>query len=214
MEDEDDRSQPEQRGEHGDRDLLADRVGGHDRRGRVPANTFTSSACCTPAPPGREGNRAGDLVDAEHEQHVLHRAADAERVEQEPEGREAAHPRRRLPGGDLAQVAGTVVEDRHALADARPEGLHAHRQQREREQAGHRQRGDQEQREAEVLGQVGDVERVQLGEVRRLREDALAESEDQHEHPHGDVEDRLHEERRGDGRVARPRNRGARRGTA
>ena len=62
----------------------------------------------------------------------------------------------------------------------------------------------------EVLRQVGDVEGAQFREVRRLGEDALREREDQHEHAHADVEDRLDEERRGDRRIARARDRGAR----
>ena len=61
-----------------------------------------------------------------------------------------------------------------------------------------------------MRGQVGDVERVQLGEVRRLGEDALGEGEDQHEHADARVEHRLDEERRRDRRIARAGDRGAR----
>ena len=66
-----------------------------------------------------------DRVDAEHEQHVAHRAADVERLEQHPEGEEAKAPAAQLPGEDLTEVAAAVGEDRQSLAHARPERLHA-----------------------------------------------------------------------------------------
>ena len=162
-----------------------------------------------PRAAGRERHRARDLVDGEDEQHVLHRAADAEGVQQEPEGGEAAQPGHRLQGGDFAQVAAPVAEDRHALTDARPEGPRADRQQRERDQAADGDGGDQEQRQAEVLGQVGDVEGAELREVGRLGEDTLGEGEDQDEDADAGIEDRLHEEGGRDRRVARAGDRGA-----
>ena len=45
-------------GERADRDLLGDRVGGDVAPLAVPANTLTSSACCTPAPCGVNGTAA------------------------------------------------------------------------------------------------------------------------------------------------------------
>ena len=53
---------PTPKRERGDRDLLADGVGGDGAPAAVPANTFTSSACCTPAPPGVNGTTAATAL--------------------------------------------------------------------------------------------------------------------------------------------------------
>ena len=46
-----------------DRDLLPDGVGRDGRARRAcPAKTFTSSACCTPAPPGVNGTSAATAL--------------------------------------------------------------------------------------------------------------------------------------------------------
>ena len=81
--------------ERGDRDLLADRVGGDGRaRGRAGEDLHEQRLLDAGAA-GRERHERGDRVDAEHEQHVAHRAADVERLEQEPERGEAKAPSRR-----------------------------------------------------------------------------------------------------------------------
>jgi hypothetical protein len=54
-----------------------------------------------------------------------------------------------------------------------------------------------------VAGEERQVERVQLGEVRRLGEDALGEGEGEDEDAHRGVEDRLDEGRRSDRGIAR-----------
>ena len=161
---------PIERGEDRYRDLLTHRIGGDDRGRRAAGEDLDRQRLLHPGAAGREGHRARHLVDGEHEQHAFDRAADTEGVEQKPEGGEATHPGKRLQRRDLAQVAAAIAEDRDALTHTRPERLDAHRQQGKRDQAEDRQRGDQEEREAEVLGEVGDVKGIQLGEVRAALE--------------------------------------------
>ena len=83
---------------------------------------------------GRERHRRRDRVHAEHQQHVLHRAADVERLEQEPERGEAEQPAGELDREDLAEVAPAVEQDRQALAHARPERLQPDREDGEAHQ--------------------------------------------------------------------------------
>ncbi len=83
---------------------------------------------------GREREHRGDHLHAEHEQRVADRAADVERVEQRPVGREPGDPARELPARHLAPVAAAVAQDRESLAHALPERPHLRRQQRERDQ--------------------------------------------------------------------------------
>ena len=61
-EDRHERDEPHRERRDRDDDLLADRVGGDRRPGRAPANTLTSSACCTPAPPGVNGTTAATAL--------------------------------------------------------------------------------------------------------------------------------------------------------
>jgi hypothetical protein len=81
----------------------------------VPAKTLTSSGLLHARAARRERHDGRHRVHAEDEQHVLHRPADAERLEQEPERREAAQPAGELDEPHLAQVAPAVAEDREAL---------------------------------------------------------------------------------------------------
>ena len=78
-----------------DRDLLADRVGGDRRAGRRAGEHLHQQRLLHARAARRERHERGDRVDAEHEQHVADRAADVERLEQEPERREAEQPSRR-----------------------------------------------------------------------------------------------------------------------
>ena len=176
--------------------------------GRRPLEHLGQQRLLDARPTWRERHGGRDSVHAQHQQHVLHRPADVERLEQEPERGEPAQPARELDQPDLAQVAAAIVEDRQPLLHPRPERPHAGRQDRHRGQRQDGQCGNREQRELRVLGEVGEVERAQVGEVGRLREDALREREREDEHRHRQVEDVLDGERRADRRVARPRHRG------
>ena len=90
-----------------------------------PVRVAASSACWAPGAPRGEGDDVGDRLDAHHQQDVAEGATDAEGLEEEPEGAEATEPADPLPGGDLAQVAARLEEDRDALFDPVPEGPHA-----------------------------------------------------------------------------------------
>ena len=103
-EDEHDRDRGRRRGQHGDHDLLADRVGGDDRPVRRASEDLDEQRLLDAAPPGVSGISARDRLHAEHEHHVAHRAADPERVEKAPEGggrgRPTPPPGARRPGAD------------------------------------------------------------------------------------------------------------------
>src|SRR3712207_8772311 len=58
-----------------------------------------------------------------------------------------------------------------------------------------------------MRGEIGEVERGQVREVRRLREGPLREREGEHHGPEDEVEAELHGERGADGGVARVRDR-------
>src|SRR5919204_188348 len=95
----------------------------------------------------------GMFGDPDDEQHVLHRAADVERLEQEPEGREAEQPPHELDDPHLAEVAVAVAQDREPLPHPLPERAHLAREQREADEPAHGQEGQQEQRELQVPGE-------------------------------------------------------------
>ena len=78
-----------------DRDLLADRVGRDGRAGRRAGEHLRQQRLLHARAAGGERHERGDGVDAEHEQHVAHRAADVERLQQHPEREEAEAPSRR-----------------------------------------------------------------------------------------------------------------------
>ena len=131
-EDEDERAEAD--GERGRPPIAiccADRVGGDRRAGGGAREDLDQQRLLDAGAARGEGHERGDRVDAEHEQDVRDRAADVERLEQEPERREAQHPRAELDEEDLAEVAAAVAQDHQALAHARPERPHARRQERE-----------------------------------------------------------------------------------
>ena len=208
-EDEDERREADPEGEQADRDLLAHRVCRHGGRARGAREHLHEQRLRHPRPLGRERHRCGHRVHPEHQQHVPHRAAYAERLEQHPERREAEDPARELHGEHVAQVAAPVAQDREALLDAIPECPHAGTKERERDERSDRQRRQEEQGETRVAGEVGQVEGVQLREVGRLGEHALREGEEEDQRAHREVEARLHEEAGAHGGVARPRYRAA-----
>ena len=163
----------------------------------VPANTLTSSACCTPAPPGVNGTQRGDRVDAEHEQHV---AAPSRR-------------RRTRRAGTRTRRSGTASR---RTARARPRGSSgggrtgSSRPGARAPRTPARARTAARSRPAPAIpstvsrnsvkrgceAKKREVERAELGEVRRLREHALGEREDRAPGSAIGVEDRLDEERR------------------
>ncbi len=123
----------------GDRDLLADGVGGDGRAGRGPGEDLDEQRLLHAGAAGGERHERRDGVDAEHEQDVAHRSADPERVEQEPERRAAQQPAGELDEPDLAHVPAPVEQDGEALAHVQPERDDASREPGEqREDAGPR----------------------------------------------------------------------------
>ncbi len=64
-------ARPIERRERGDRDLLADRVRGHDGRRRARREDLDQQRLLHTGAAGRERDGARDLVDGEDEQHVL-----------------------------------------------------------------------------------------------------------------------------------------------
>jgi hypothetical protein len=91
-EDEDQRAEPDRQRPGRDRDLLArPSTAATVAPAAVPANTLTSSACCTPAPPGVNGTIAATALTPSTSRTFFDRPADVERLEQEPERREAKH---------------------------------------------------------------------------------------------------------------------------
>ena len=83
VEDDDQRDETNGEAGHRDRDLLTDRVGG-DGRGRDAARKDLDKECLLNAcAAGSERDSRRHGVDAEYEQHVLDRATDVERLEQE-----------------------------------------------------------------------------------------------------------------------------------
>ena len=118
----------------GDRDLLTDRVGDHGRRCARAVKTLTSSACCTPAPPGVNGTAPATWPTPKTSSTFSTGPPDPEGVKEQPVAGKAAQPGTCLQGRHFAQVAPAVGEDRHALTHARPERLDADRQQREGEE--------------------------------------------------------------------------------
>ena len=65
---------------------------------------------------GRERQRRRDRLHGHQQADVLERAADVERLEEEPEGREARQPADELPRRDLAQVLARGPQDRRRPA--------------------------------------------------------------------------------------------------
>src|SRR4051812_29789414 len=119
-EDEHDRREAEGEREGRDGDLLAHGVGRDERRPLGPEDLDEQRLLHAGAA-GGEGHGGGHRVDAEHQQHVAHRAADVERVEDPPERGKAEHPPRQLDQEHLAHVAPAVEEDRQPLLDPGPE---------------------------------------------------------------------------------------------
>ena len=67
----DQREEADREAERGDRDLLADRVGGDRRAGRHAGEDLDQERLLHARAAGRERDDRGDRVDAEDEQHVL-----------------------------------------------------------------------------------------------------------------------------------------------
>ena len=105
-----------------------------------------------------ERERAGDRLHAHHEQDVVERAADVERVEEEPERREAQHPAGRLPCDDLAQVAPRHAQDRDAALEVLPERLDPPRDERDQDDERDREDGHGEDQQLRVRRPERDLE--------------------------------------------------------
>ena len=121
------------------------------------AKTFTRNACCTPAPPGVNGTTAATALTPSTSSTFLHRAADVERVEQEPERREAeaasrrtarARPRGSSGGGRAgssgpgARAPRTPSRARESSAKPTSASDGQHREQEQREARVRRRRSD------------------------------------------------------------------------
>ena len=118
--------------QHADRDLLADRVGGHRRSpAAVPAKTFVSSACCTPAPCGVNGTAADTAFTPSTSSTFFTEPPTLKASSSIQKAAKRKHQPPELHEEHLADVALAVLEDREALAHALPERLGAHAEQRE-----------------------------------------------------------------------------------
>jgi hypothetical protein len=151
----------------------------------------------------REGDDVGDRLHAHHQQDVAGRAADAERLEEEPEGGEAEQPADALPGRDLAQVAGRRAEDDDPLFDPVPEAAHAVRPEVDRDRDRQQQRPGDDREDLRVFGPEGELEGGQVRQLRRRRQQPLRDRVEEDEHADAGVEDRLDEEGGGDRGVGR-----------